>query len=382
MDPAIFRKHQIRTLNSALKEDVEYHGKDYFKDLYFIPNNLSQVSIEDVDLSTKFFGKTLQYPVAVGSLVGGSKKLIRINEQIGKFCTKYGIAQCIGDQVHAIQPKATEEVLQSYRIARETNPKGLLFGNLSAKYLTEIDSYIEDVKKAVELIQADGIEIYVDPLIDLLWGNHSPGSKNFMECLSAITEAVDIPVIVKSVCTGFSHEDIRKLWDCGVSGINIEGVGGTSFPRIDTLEHLTLAQKQQKETIKGSFDFFGTPTVWSMLDITLRKEHQDLPLIVGGGIRDGRQAVKALALGADVISIAYPVLLEIIEDFGYPDEHNLTKWFDQFLYEMKMTMVLFGTKNIAELRELVRNRVVIMGRTKEWLNGRQLKFPPDHLRKP
>lgn len=380
MDHDLFRKHQIRTLKTVLKEDVEYHGKDYFKELYFVPNNLSQVSMEDVDLSTLFLGKKLQFPITVGSLVGGSKKFIKINDRISEFCAEFQIGQGIGDQIHCVQPEVSEDAMKSYKIVREKNPNGLILANLSAKYLTETYSYLEDVQEAINIIQADGIEIYVDPLIDLLWGYNTPGSKGFLERLKTIVETIDKPVIVKSLCTGFSNEDIRTLWDCGVSAINIEGVGGTSFPRIDTLEHLTLAQKQHEFAIKRPYDFFGTPTVWSLLDIALRKENKDCPLICGGGIRDGRQAIKAIALGADLVSLSYPVLIEIMEDFGYPDEDNLTRWFEEFLYEMKITMVVLGAKNIAELRQLARNRVVILGRTKSWLEGRKIAFPPKFIR--
>ncbi|MHA1476178.1 MAG: alpha-hydroxy-acid oxidizing protein, partial [Promethearchaeota archaeon] len=159
------------------------------------------------------------------------------------------------------------------------------------------------------------------------------------------------------------------------------GVGGTSFARVDTLNRLTLSQKQSVSPIKRPLDFFGTPTVWSLLDIALRPENNDIPLIVGGGIRNGLQAVKALAMGADLISFAYPILIELTEDFGYPKEKNLERWFERLIFQIKMVMALFGAKTIEDLRSLVKSRTVIFGRTREWIDGRNLSFPPKFIRK-
>lgn len=376
MKPDEFLKYQFRTLEVVLKEDVQYDGKDYFKDVYFVPNNLTTVSISDVDLSSTFMGKRLQYPICVASLTGGDKKLTEINKTIGAFANEYQIAQGIGDQIHCVQPNVSKEVIESYSIVREQNPNGMIFANLSGKYLIKSKTYINDVRKAIETINADALEIYIEPLLNILWSRESPGTLGFLERLKKVILSTDIPVFVKTVSTGLSSEDVRQLWDAGVAGINIQGIGGTSFARIETLKRLTLSQKQAVPTVKRPFDYFGTPTVWSLLDVKLRPENKDIPLILGGGIRDGRQAVKALAFGADIISLGYPVLIKLTEDFGYPEEHNLERWFTRFIHQMKMTMCLLGARNIDELREIVRSRVVIFGKTKEWLEGRNLSFPP------
>jgi isopentenyl-diphosphate delta-isomerase len=378
-----YLKFQLKTLETTLKEEVGYTGHDYFKDLYFVPNNLTSVSLDDVDLSTEFLGKKLKYSIGVASFVGGTEKLTQINQAIGEFCNQHQIAQSIGDEIHGLQKDATPEIITSYTIAREKNPKGLILGNLSARWLTQANpaEMVEVAQKAIDLIQADALEIYIEPLVDILWKkNQKPSSVGLVECLEKIIKEVKTPIIVKSLSTGLTNEDVKQLWDVGVAGVNIQGVGGTSMARIETLKRLTLSDKQMEPAIKRPFDFFGTPTVWSLLDITLRPENQEIPLIVGGGIRDGRQAVKALALGADIVSVGYPILIEIMEDFGYPDEQNLHTWFSRFIHQMKMTMVLLGAKTIPELRALVRSRVVLLGKTKEWVTGRHLTFPPKKIR--
>ncbi len=376
-----FLKFRLRTLEVALKEEIEYDGKDYFKDLYFVPNNLTSVSLAEIDLSTKFLGFELDYPISIGALVGGTKKLTQMNKNLSTFTKKYNIVQGIGDQIFGIHAKAKKEARSSYEIVRKDNPSGFIMANLSAKHLATSETYLEDAIKAIDLIHANALEIYLEPLVNILSMRESPGTAGFIAHLKIIVDNVKIPVIVKSKDTGLSHEDVRALWDIGVSAIDISGVGGTSFARIETLKDLTLSQRQYLPSIKQPFDFCGIPTVWSLLDIVLRDEYKDVPLIIGGGIRDGRQAVKALALGADLISLAYPILIQLTEDLSYPEEKNLEKWFDNFIHQMKITMCLLGAKNIPELREIAKSRVAIFGKTKEWLNGRSLYFPPKKMRK-
>ncbi|MHA1854627.1 MAG: alpha-hydroxy-acid oxidizing protein [Promethearchaeota archaeon] len=372
---------QLSSFETALKEDIQYHGRDYFKDFYLVPNSLSSVSINEIDLSCSFHGKKLQYPIFIGSLVGGDVGLTKINETLGSFAKKYNIAEGIGDQIHCLGKSVKKSIIQSYSVMREKNPEGVILSNISAKYFAQSNNFIDDVKEIVDVVDANGVEIYVSPLRDLLWDKDDIGLLDFIPKLKDLIKEIEIPVFIKSISTGLSNDDIRQLWDIGVAGFNIEGVGGTSFARIDTLKRLTLSQRQSQSPIKRPLDFFGTPTVWSLLDISLRPENNEIPLIVGGGIRNGLQAVKALAMGADLVSFAYPILIELTEDFGYPKEHNLERWFERLIFQIKTVMALFGAKNIKELRSLIKTRAVIFGRTKEWIDGRKLNFPPKFIRK-
>ncbi|WP_457557857.1 alpha-hydroxy-acid oxidizing protein [Candidatus Harpocratesius sp.] len=380
MKPEEFLHYQLKTMETVLKEDIQYHGKNYWKEVYFIPNALTPIGVNDVDLSIDFMGKHLKYPICVGSLAGGYKNFIPINEKIAEFTAKYKIAQGVGDQRCILQKNADEDALKSFQVVREKNPDGLVFANISGTVILESKDYVKDVQTIVDSINADGVEIWVSPLLDILVDPRNTGYKGLIERIHNLTYQLHIPVFIKSFTTGLSNEDIRPLWDAGVAGINIQGVGGTSIARIETVKDLSTSQKQTYPPIKRPFDFWGIPTVWSLLDISLRPENRDIPLIVGGGIRNGREAVKALALGADLVSFAYPVLIEIMEDFGYPDEENLKNWFLKIITQMKITMSLLGVRNIKELRQIVRNRTILIGRTHEWVRGRNLKYPPAHYK--
>lgn len=371
-----FLRYQIKTMDTVLKEDIQYHGKNYWKEVYFIPNALTPVGVNDVDLSIDFMGKHLKYPICVGSIAGGHKNFTSINEKIAEFTAKYKIAQGVGDQRILLEEGINSDAHKSFQIIREKNTEGLVLANVSGTVLLQRPNYVEDVQKIVDFIGADGVEVWVSPLLDILVDPQNTGYEGLIDRLRNLTYQLHVPVFIKSFTAGLSNEDVRPLWDAGVAGINIQGVGGTSIARIETVKNLSTSQKQTYPPIKRPFDFWGIPTVWSLLDIALRPENKDIPLIVGGGIRNGREAVKALALGADLVSFTYPVLIEIIEDFGYPDEENLKNWFLKIITQMKITMSLMGARNIQELRRIVRNRTILIGRTHEWVRGRNLSFPP------
>jgi isopentenyl-diphosphate Delta-isomerase len=373
----LLEKH-MKSLEITLKEDIQYHGYDYFEDIFLVQNSLTQISIDEVDLSTEFLGKKLKYPIFIAGLTGGMQKLQTINKALADFAKKYSICMGIGDQTFGLKLKDNSI---SYVITRQINQEGLIIANLSAKYLLNSKDPVGDVKAAIEMIKADAIEIYVDPLRDLLWNEKKTGFSGLFEILKDVLEATPQPILFKNLNTGLSNEDVRFLWDIGISAINLSGVGGTSFARMETYKTLTLSQKQSDFPIIKPFDFWGIPTLWSLIDVACRPENKDIPVISGGGIRNGIQAVKALALGADLISIGHPILEELTEDFGYPQEKNLERWFDYFIREMKMTMCLLGVKDIKSLREVIRNRVIIFGKTKEWICSRGIDFPPNMEKK-
>jgi len=367
-----FANRPLEILDGMLKEEVQYKGYDYFDDIYLIQNSVPTIAFDKIDLSTDFLGKKLQYPIMFSALTGGHDELVNINTRLGEFANAYHIGMIIGDQIYGLKKPKTAG---SYTVARKSHPNGLLIGNINGSDLLSPTFTLESFRTCIDMIGADAIEIYLNPLQQLMRHETPAGYQGIYEKLQTFMEESSIPILIKSFGTGFAHEDIRKFWDLGIMGFDIQGVGGSSFARLETVRNLTLMEKQGGLETLQPFDFWGIPTVWSLLDISLRPENADVPLIVGGGIRNGIQAVKALAMGADLISLGYPVLIQLIEDFGHPEESNLKDWMDNFIREMKMTMFLLGASNLDELREIARTKVGIFGKSKEWLEERGINFP-------
>ena len=82
-------------------------------------------------------------------------------------------------------------------------------------------------------------------------------------------------------------------------------------------------------------------------------------MIATGGVRSGLDAAKALALGATAVGVARPLLAAALEG-----EEALDAWIHQFLTELRTALFLTGSSSPRELRQ---RRVLVTGRTKDWI---------------
>ena len=172
----------LELLDLVLKENVQYHGYDYFEDIFLIQNSIPTISYDEIDLSTEFLGKKLSYPIVFASMIGGNEKLADLNGKLAEFANKYDVAMGVGDQIYGIlRPKS----VISYSTVREEFPKGLIFGNLGASDLLDSTFTADQLQQCIDMIAADAMEIYINPLEQLFWNQNASksgrkSSKNYM----------------------------------------------------------------------------------------------------------------------------------------------------------------------------------------------------------
>ncbi len=228
------------------------------------------------------------------------------------------------------------------------------------------------------MIGADAISFYLSPLIDVILNALNVSYANLKKKIEEIKNQISVPIIIKEYTAGLSHDVVRRLWDIGVDLFDVSGTGGTNMCKLLMRKNFSAATKQIAGPEITPFDNWGIPQVWSLMDIKLRKENAKIPVILSGGIRSGDQIVKGMILGADYCGIAFPVVSEIYEDIKYPEEHNLENYLSKLEDEIKITMFLLGFRNINELKENGKNKMVIFGKTLEWM--RQRKKPQSILK--
>lgn len=85
-------------------------------------------------------------------------------------------------------------------------------------------------------------------------------------------------------------------------------------------------------------------------------------MISSGGIRSGLDVAKSLALGAKIAGAALPLLGPATEG-----RDAVVRALNSYLRALRISMFLTGCRDI---RELASAPVVILGRTREWLEGR------------
>ena len=322
--------------------DVEFKNKTTgFEDIELIHNVLPEIDKNEIDLSTSTFGKKLNSPLFITAITGGHPAAKNINKQLAIAAENNGIALGVGSQRAACEHSELED---TYTVVRENAPDCLLVGNIGAPQLNLAE-------KAVEILDADILAIHLNPLQESIQPEGDLYARGYLDLINQITQSVDIPVVAKETGCGISAESAKTLVNAGVDYIDIEGAGGTSWAAVETY-------RADDRYLGEIFWDWGIPTAISTAEVT---NAVDVPVISSGGIRSGLEAAKAIALGADAVGMALPFLK------NSSSQDQLNKFIERFNDSLRIAMFLVGANNIDELKQ---SKLVIRGKTREWLTER------------
>lgn len=322
--------------------DVEFRDKTTgFEDIELIHNALPEVDKNEIDLSTSAFGKKLDSPLFITAITGGHPSAKEINKQLAIAAEENNIALGVGSQRAACEHPELED---TYTVVRDNAPDCLLVGNIGAPQLNLAN-------KAVEILDADILAIHLNPLQESIQPEGDLNAIGYLESISEITDIVDIPVMAKETGCGISAETAKQLVDAGVKFIDVEGAGGTSWAAVETY-------RADDRYFGEMFWDWGIPTAISTAEVV---SNVNVPVISSGGIRSGLDAAKAIALGADSVGMALPFLKKSVS------QEELNNFINRFNDSLRIAMFLVGANNIEELKQ---SKLVIRGKTREWLNER------------
>ncbi|HXX86960.1 MAG TPA: type 2 isopentenyl-diphosphate Delta-isomerase [Candidatus Acidoferrum sp.] len=324
------------------------------EDVYLIHKALPEIDKRKIDLSTTVFGHEFAAPLIVGAITGGTEKAMRINAALAEAVEELGLGMGVGSQRVAIEDRRLE---RTFTITRKKAPTAFLIANIGGIQL--VNGYgSKDVKKAMEMIEADAIAIHLNALQEVVQPEGQTNFKGVLKKIGEITSEIDKPVIAKETGAGISAEDARKLENAGVKGIDVGGAGGTSFAAVEYYRE----QGQQKDFQRRLGDTFwdwGIPMAASIVETSLKTK---VCIIGSGGIRNGLDMAKALTLGANLTSLSYPMLKAANKNLN-ETRAALSVLTD----ELRNTMFLVGADSVEELRKAP---AVIMGKTAQWLTTR------------
>jgi len=280
-----------------LDEDVDSGLTSGLDSYHFIHQAIPELNLEDIDISLKLFGRTMQAPILISSMTGGTEKAGGINRILAEAAQETGIALGLGSQRAAIEDSQLSDTFQ----VRDLAPDVLLFANLGAVQLN-YGYGVEQCQRAVDMIAADALILHLNPLQEAVQPEGDTRFAGLLNKIEAVCQALPIPIIVKEVGWGFSERAAKQLAEAGVSAIDVAGAGGTSWTQVE----MHRANNQYQAQLAKSFIDWGIPTTQAILNV--RAADPNVEVFASGGLRNGIDIAKCIALGATLGGMASPFL--------------------------------------------------------------------------
>lgn len=336
-DVEIIKRRKKDGIDLPLQKNVQAKTTStYLEFVKLMHNALPELDYDDIDTSTKFLGRKFTAPIIIDSMTGGTDEATVINGRLGELAEKFGFGMGLGSQRAGLK---SEELAATYSIARVNAPSAFLIANIGGAQLAK-GLTVDDARKIVKMIRADALVVHLNPLQELVQPEGEPRYKGVLAKISELAKIIDVPVIVKEVGAGISKEVAIKLEIAGVSAINVAGAGGTSWAAVEKLRAEAI-----KDELKGHlgemFWDWGIPTAVSLIEA---RRVVKLPLIASGGLRNGLEVAKCVALGASMSAMAYPFLRAASQS-----RESLFAFANTILSELKSTMFLVGARDVSAL---------------------------------
>ncbi len=281
-----------------LEQDVRSALTSGLENYRFVHQALPELDLEAVDTSLTLFGKKLAAPILISSMTGGTPEAGEINRRLAAAAQTVGAAMGVGSQRAALEHP---EQAATFAVARQAAPDLLLFANLGAVQLN-YGYGPDECRRAVDMIAADALILHLNPLQEAVQAGGDTNFAGLAKKIEAICKALETPVIVKEVGWGISEETAKRLAECGVAAIDVAGAGGTSWSQVE----MYRAPDEFTRQLAASFVGWGIPTAESLLHV--RRAAPGLTLFASGGLKDGLDIAKCLALGATLGGMAGPFL--------------------------------------------------------------------------
>ncbi len=352
------KQRKLEHVNVALSQDVSAPQRANWADIQFVHQALPEVDFDTIDTSVRFLGHTFRYPIFISSLTGGHPDVTTINNNLARAAQEYGLALGVGSQRAAI---LNTNLTDSYTITREKAPNAFLIANIGAPQLIAQERHqpftLDQVERAIKMIGANALAVHMNSLQEAAQPEGDRKAVGEAVALKQLTGQINLPVIAKETGAGISREQALLLKSCGVSAMDVGGAGGSSMSAIESARAKDRGD-QRSLNIGLLYRDWGIPTPISVVEAGVAK----LPLISTGGVRNGLDAARALALGASMIGMGFPFLKAASQSY-----EAVCELLEGLIGELKVAMQLSGAARISDLCDV---DIVVTGETRNWLELR------------
>lgn len=327
------QRRKAEHLRINLEEDVASARATGLDSLAFSHEALPEVALDAVDTSLELFGRRLKAPLLISSMTGGTPEAMKINRRLAQAASAAGIALGLGSQRAALE---NPRLAASFDVRRYA-PDILLFANLGAVQLN-YGYGLDECRRAVDMIGADALILHLNPLQEALQIGGNTDFRGLAKKIGQICRQLGVPVVVKEVGWGISERTAKLLAEAGVAAIDVAGAGGTSWSQVE----MHRAADPFMRRLAGSFVAWGIPTTDSIANA--RRAAPGIPIFASGGLRDGIDIAKCIALGAVLGGMAGPFLRAAADSAPH-----ITEAIRLVIEQLRVTMFAVGAPELKSL---------------------------------
>lgn len=268
-------------------------------------------NVKNPDTSIELFGKKMSIPVFAAPVSGTTLNMG------GKFTEEEYISWVIGGCIDAgIYPMVGDTAVESFLITNLHELKKFGGNGIAIIKPWKNESVIQKIHLAEEAgAFAVGMDIDAAGLITLSLHGKNVEPKTADE-IKEIVKSTKLPFILKGIMT---PDEAELAAEAGAAAIVVSNHGGRV---LDETPGTADVLPEIAESVKGK-----------------------VKILVDGGIRNGTDILKMLALGADAVLIGRPF---VTASFGGQRE-GVKTYIDNLKSELKSAMILTGCSNIKNI---------------------------------
>ncbi len=335
VDSAVTDQRKADHIRINLEEDVTFDKLTTGLEKYFFMHRaLPELDLNQIDTQTELFGRRLKTPLLISSMTGGTERANSINQTLAEAAQEAGMAIGLGSQRAAIED---DKLAESYRI-RPFAPDVPIFANVGAAQLN-LGYGVAHMQKAVDMCEADALFLHLNPLQEAVQPEGDRNWAGLLNKIETLCAELPVPVIAKEVGWGISFDVAQQLLNAGIQAIDVAGSGGTSWSQVE----MYRAENWRDRRIAATFRDWGIPTAHSLRYCRLASA--DIPLFASGGIKNGIEVAKCVALGANLVGLAGEFLKVAVQG-GVGATVELA---DAITEELKIAMFCAGAADIQAL---------------------------------
>ncbi len=341
-DSTLFESRKRDHIELALQEQNQTADVSQLESITLVHEALPDINFQDISIETTLFGEKQSKPFFISSMTAGHADATALNMRLARVCQDYQWPMGVGSQRRQL---FDHEARREWQMVRRVAPTAILFANLGIAQVISTSTKL--VQELVDSLEASAMIVHLNALQECLQPEGTPQFAGGLKSIGRLVKELECPVIVKETGCGMSLETMKRLNDIGVHAIDVSGLGGTHWGRIEGRRG-EIGKNNKISQAARVFSNWGISSVESILNSQKLTSKSRPDIWASGGLRSGLDTAKFFALGAKMAGFAKPALENAVKG-----EEALTEWMSLMEYELKIAMFCTGSQNLNEIKNKV-----------------------------